>query len=186
MRLEVEEPGCRVAAALLVTSNNLNRKSQTPNKSRYSGVDLARWARRYGVGFAVNDRFREIDSIVLVLARGAVAAQELNVFEAYHAAMFDACWRDNGDVVSEAGRSALLMDAGIDPVPLLDLASSAAVDDIVRENAVKAHAAGAFGTPTFVFDGEIFFGNDRLEFLRERIAEAGMTRNTRTFGNGND
>jgi 2-hydroxychromene-2-carboxylate isomerase len=106
------------------------------------GQELARWARRYGVRFASNPfSFR---SNTLRLVRGAVASQRLAVFDAYHRAVFDAVWRSPVDLGEQATfRSALQTD--------------------------EAVGRGVFGAPTFFVGENMFWGNDRLDWVEEAL-----------------
>jgi len=154
---------------LLELAGNPARTSASPNKFRYGNLDLARWAKIYGVPYGINDRLREMDS--KLLANGAIAAQRLGVFDTYHAAVFHAAWPGNLDLASPEGRDAVLTAAGLDARAIWDLAASDEIAGERDENARRANEAGAFGTPSFVYEGELFFGNDRLGMLNDRIRE---------------
>jgi 2-hydroxychromene-2-carboxylate isomerase len=63
--------------------------------------------------------------------------------------------------------------AGGDP-RILDQASHPSVHAALTKRTADAYASGVFGTPTFVCNGEIFFGADRLEVLAWKVARAGV------------
>ena len=147
-----------------------------PPKARYSGLDAGRWARHYGVPLSINPSFfaalrsGELDGTLL--SRGALAAQDLGVFDGYNAAIFNATWGEPGDVATPAGRAALLEAAGVDPAPVWARAEDEDIRALLAQRNEAAAARGVFGVPTFFVDDEMFFGNDRLDFVRSRIAEA--------------
>ena len=66
-----------------------------PAKGRYMGVELHRWARRYGVPFAAN-KFFPINTMRLM--RGAVAAQHAECFAEYHRVIYPAFWVDGANL----------------------------------------------------------------------------------------
>ena len=144
-----------------------------PPKGRYAGLDAARWAELYGVPFAANTRLwaamraREFNPEILI--RGALAAKALGVFPAYHDAIFTAVWGVPEDLHSEASRQAFAAANGL-PDDLWSRAADPALDAAVEADIAEAADRGVFGVPTFFVDGEIFFGNDRLDFVRRRLA----------------
>ena len=69
---------------------------------------------------------------------------------------------------------ALLIEAGAPPGFAAFLAGEGGAEhDRLRS---EAEASGVFGVPTFVFDGELFWGGDRIGLLRERLDEKGVQR----------
>jgi 2-hydroxychromene-2-carboxylate isomerase len=145
-----------------------------PPKAHYAGIDAARWARRYGVPFEINQAFLAALGTgtfdYQVLTRGALVAKELDVFALYNAAMFEAIWGKPQDIVTEVGRETFLKRLGIDASHFWQRAESPDLRaELQRRNQV-AGQRGVFGVPTFFIDNEMFFGNDRLDFVRERIA----------------
>jgi 2-hydroxychromene-2-carboxylate isomerase len=145
-----------------------------PPKARYAGIDAARWAHRYGVPFEINQAFLTALGTgtfdYQILTRGALVAQELDVFALYNAAVFAAIWGKPQDIVTEEGRETLLKRLGIDVPHFWRRAESTDLRaDLQRRNELAAQR-GVFGVPTFFVDNEMFFGNDRLDFVRERLA----------------
>jgi 2-hydroxychromene-2-carboxylate isomerase len=145
-----------------------------PSKARYAMLDALRWAKHYGVPLQLNRPFMSAigdgSFDYQVLTRGALLAQDLGVFECYNAAIFRALWADPQDLVSEAGRNAVLRANGIDFSDFWARASAADLYDRLEENNRQAAERGVFGVPTFFADDEMFFGNDRLSFVRARLS----------------
>jgi 2-hydroxychromene-2-carboxylate isomerase len=145
-----------------------------PAKARYAALDAARWAKRYAVPLSHNQNlWRALSSGQLdphCLIRGALAAQEAGEFHQYHAAIFNAVWRMPHDLASASERDAVLQDAGLSPEAIWARADSAALHAQLDQCNREAAEKGIFGAPTFVIEGEMFFGNDRLDFVAERIA----------------
>ena len=96
------------------------------------------------------------------------------MFRAYNDRAFDLFWRRAIDPENVEAVEALLIEAGA-PRGFADFleAEGGAEHDRLR---AEAEASGVFGVPTFVFDGELFWGGDRIALLRERLDEKGVKR----------
>ncbi|PWR18891.1 2-hydroxychromene-2-carboxylate isomerase [Zavarzinia compransoris] len=138
-----------------------------PAKGIYMFRDLSRFARRFGVPLAFNDAF-PINTITLM--RGAVGYQGSDDFCTYCDALYDAMWRDNRNLGDPAVLAAVLDEAGLDRARFETLVNDAAVKDRLKANTEDAVARGAFGAPTFFVGDEMFFGQDRLDFVEEALA----------------
>ena len=63
----------------------------------------------------------------------------------------------------------VLEKAGLDAGPILERCKEQEIKDLLRKNTDDAVARGAFGAPTFFVNDELFFGNDRLDFVEEAL-----------------
>ena len=145
-----------------------------PPKARYSGMDAGRWARRYGIPYEPNRAFLAALGTgsfdYQVLTRGALVAQELDLFAPYNTAMFAAIWAKPQDIVTADGRETFLKKHGIDAPFFWQRAESSQLRAELEARNEAAAKRGVFGVPTFFVDNEMFFGNDRLDFVRARLA----------------
>ncbi len=131
------------------------------------------WADSRGIAFRFPDAhpFNPLHYQRLALACGAQPAAIRRIFE--HV------WTTGGDPADEKAFGALARSLGID-----DLAGLAdpAIKQKLRRNTEEAANAGVFGVPTFLMDGEIFWGNDSVDFFnawledRSILASAEMQR----------
>jgi 2-hydroxychromene-2-carboxylate isomerase len=139
-----------------------------PAKGRYMNADMARFANRYGVALATNPHF---PIITLALMRAATGVQMLmpERFQDFLRAVFKAMWIDALDLNDQAVTAAALKDAGFDPAQIMPLVNSAEVKDRLRMTTDEAVKRGVFGAPTMFVDGEMYFGQDRLEFVRDAL-----------------
>jgi len=137
-----------------------------PAKARYMNSDLARFAKRYGVVLNFNTHF---PVNTLPLMRGAVAYQQTNDFDLYVNAMFDAMWAHPRNLNDPAEIAHVLRDISIDPDDFLSRIDRPDVKEKLKANTEAAVARGVFGAPTFFVNGEMFFGQDRLDFVEERL-----------------
>ena len=146
-----------------------------PPKLRYSGIDATRWARLYQAPFPPNSallpamgggRFGGA-----MVGRFAIAAQQNGVFETLHPALFEALWASTTDLTTPDSRETFLQTLNLDP-SLWHLADTPQIQAQLATNNALAIERGVFGVPTFFCDDEMFFGNDRLDFVRASITQS--------------
>ena len=135
-------------------------------KLAYAFQDLARWATDYGVPLNPNPNLSSIDVMPLLL--GAQAAKHRGQMEPYMAAVFRGYWVDASAFEDQQVLLSMLVEAGIPEAATL-LAESQGLPSELEQNLTEAVEAGVFGVPSFVADGQLFFGNDRLHFLEREI-----------------
>lgn len=104
------------------------------------------------------------------LIDGAVAALELGVWERYHDAMFRAIWSEHRDIHAPDGLAEFARAQNL-PTDFWDRAGSDEVKARTTANNAAAAERGVFGSPTFFLNDEIFFGNDRLDMIRQRLGQ---------------
>ena len=139
-----------------------------PAKGHYMLQDLQRYARRYGVEFAHNPHF-PINTLMLM--RGAVGLQmrhpsRMNV---YVDAIYDAIWVQALDMNDPATVGRVLKDAGFEVQQILALTADPEVKDRLKAVSQEAVQRGVFGAPTFFVGNEMFWGQDRLDFVKEAL-----------------
>ncbi|WP_423359728.1 2-hydroxychromene-2-carboxylate isomerase [Pseudomonas citronellolis] len=140
-----------------------------PAKGRYTLIDMQRFARRYGVPLKMNPHF-PINTLLLMRAATGVQLRQPERFEALLACVFKGMWVDALNLGDAAVLGPLLAEAGFDPQALLALAAEQEVKDALKANTEAAIRRGMFGAPTLFVGEEMFFGQDRLDFVREALA----------------
>ena len=128
--------------------------------------DLPRFAKRYGVPLNFNPHF-PINTLNLM--RGAIAAQRLECLDAYLAAMYDAVWVDGKNMGEGEVIAAALDEAGLDAQAIMALSQDPEVKAELISNTEAAVERGLFGAPTLFMDGEMYFGQDRLDFVEAAL-----------------
>lgn len=137
-------------------------------KGPYMTTDLKRFARRYGVPFAHNPHF-PINTLLLMRGATALQLQQPERFGDYVKAVYAAMWVDGRDMNDPAKVGAVLQAAGFDAAAVLAMASAQATKDRLKAVTQEAVDRGVFGAPTMFVDGEMFWGQDRLDFVREAL-----------------
>jgi 2-hydroxychromene-2-carboxylate isomerase len=139
-----------------------------PAKGRWMFDDIKRWAKRYGVPFTMNPGF-PVNTVALM--RGAVGVQMKmpDEFMTYVDAVFKAMWVESRNLGDVAEVGAVLKEAGLDAGRIFDLVGEQEIKDKLKANSDDAVARGVFGAPTFFVGDEMFFGQDRLDFVAEAL-----------------
>ena len=140
-----------------------------PAKGKWMGQDIARWAARYGAAFAFNPHF-PINTLPLM--RGAVGVQmrQPERLDAYLSAVFKAMWAQPANLGDPAVLAATLGAAGFDAQAFMALIGDAEVKAKLVANTEEAVARGVFGAPSVFVGDTLFFGQDRLDFVREALS----------------
>lgn len=136
-------------------------------KGNYTRKDFQRYAQRYGVTLNHNPYF-PINTLQLM--RGATAFLGTDDFDRYLKAIFTAIWVDEQDMNQPEVVGKVLAKAGFDPTAVLQRISDPQVKEQLKVNTTEAVERGVFGAPTFFVNDEMFFGQDRLEFVEAALA----------------
>lgn len=138
-----------------------------PNKARWIAGDLQRYARRYGVTLNPNPH-----GIINILPadRAAALAEREGVVEQLMAKAYPAMWVDGRDLSDPKVLGEVIAAAGLDAARYLAAIDTDEVKNLLKQNTQEAADRGAFGAPTFFVGEEMFFGQDRLDFVEEALA----------------
>ena len=137
------------------------------NKPEYERLEVERFVRKHGIkGFGYSPFF---PVNTLSIMRGAIAARNLGVFERYVDEMYRHMWVDHKKLDDLSVLAAALTESGFDAARLMAESTSPAVKAELIANTERAVERGAFGSPTFFVDDEIWFGKDRLDEVEQAI-----------------
>lgn len=140
-----------------------------PAKGSYMSVDLGRFAQRYGVPFRINPHF-PINTLTLMRAVVGIQSRHPERFEAFLAAVYPALWAQGLNLNDPAVTAATLVEAGFDPAMVFALVNDADIKAALKANTEEAVQRGVFGAPTVFVGNAMFFGQDRLDFVKEALA----------------
>lgn len=142
-----------------------------PAKARWMLGDLALWARHWGVPMTFNPHF-PINTLTLMRGAAGVQMREPELLARYLEVVFDAMWRAPRNLGDAAVLAQVLQEGGLDAARIADLAADPEVKAQLIATTDEAVARGAFGAPTFFVGGRMFFGQDRLAFVRDALQAA--------------
>jgi len=141
-----------------------------PPKGRYLGVDLMRWVGMYKVPFQRHPQSGSIDARRLL--RATLASAELGHADAAVAAIFHAYWGAGAPLATPDDVVAVLNGAGVSAAGLAARIDDPSLDAALDTATAEAASRGVFGAPTMYVGEEMFFGNDRLDFVRNSLERA--------------
>ena len=139
-----------------------------PAKGRWLNDDIARWARRYGVPFAFNPHF-PINTLTLMRGATGLQMRRPGDLPRYLDVVERAMWEAPKDLGDAAVLAATLAAAGFDADEFAALVADPEVKAKLIATTEEAVARGVFGAPTFFVGDAMFFGQDRLDFVREAL-----------------
>ena len=140
-----------------------------PAKGRWMNSDIARWARRYGVPFRFNPHF-PINTLTLMRGATGLQMRQPADFARYLEVVHRAMWESATPLGDPAVLAATLAAAGFDADAFMALVAEPEVKARLLATTEEAVARGVFGAPTFFVGEAMFFGQDRLDFVREALA----------------
>jgi len=140
------------------------------NKPDYERLETTRFIRRHKITRYKSNPFFPVNTLMMM--RGAIAAQSLDVFARYVDEMYRNMWAEPKKMDDPNVFRAALDEAGLESAQILELIRTPKVKDQLIENTRRSVERGTFGSPTFYVDNEIFFGKDRLRDVEELILES--------------
>jgi 2-hydroxychromene-2-carboxylate isomerase len=139
-----------------------------PSKGRYVMMDLERFARHTGIAFSHNPFF-PINTLTLMRGATGLQVREPARMVPYLDAVYRAIWVEGKDMNDPAVVAGVLQSAGFDPMAVMALAADPEVKDRLKAVTQEAVARGVFGAPTFFVDGQMYWGQDRLDFVKQSL-----------------
>jgi 2-hydroxychromene-2-carboxylate isomerase len=150
-------------------SGGLPLGKRAPQRQAYRLVDLQRFSDHLSVPLNLHPRFFPVSGddaarliTVVDVNDGTDAAMALT------GAVLRAVWGQERDIADAQVLALLLAECGL-AAARLDEARSPAIDARYQAHTQEALDLGVFGAPTYVIDGELFWGQDRLDFVQRRL-----------------
>lgn len=167
--------------AKLAAGNTGPSNRQVPVKLRYLTTDMKRWAQRYGVPLNFPRTFASER-----MNKGVLFAQDRGRALDYVTAAFASAWARGGeDLADSTLLASIARELGWQESEFLAFIDSPAAAERFEALNLEAHRRGVFGVPTMLIGEEMWWGNDRLQFLEEflqqqsaKASSSGETRST--------
>jgi len=152
-------------------SGGLPLAKRAPQRQAYRLVELKRFSEYLGAPIVLQPKYFPVnpdDAAKLIIAvdthDGTDAAMRIA------GRILRGVWVDERNIADARDLAAMLAEEGL-PARRLDDSMSQAVHVRYERDTQRAIDAGVFGAPSYVVDGEIFWGQDRLDFLQRRLAK---------------
>ncbi|WKV86827.1 2-hydroxychromene-2-carboxylate isomerase [Pseudomonas sp. B24_DOA] len=141
-----------------------------PAKGRYMFQDLDRFAKRYGVQLRFNPHF-PINTLTLMRAVTGIQLHQPQRFAEFVDCLFRALWVEGRNLNDPQTIAAVLTENGFDPQEIMTLCNDESVKATLKENTEAAIKRGVFGAPSMFIGDQLFFGQDRLDFVEEALRQ---------------
>ena len=153
-------------------SGGLPLAKRAPQRQAYRLVELERWSEHLGQPIHLQPRYSPVDSddaakliVAVDMHDGSDAAMRIA------GALLRGVWVEEKNIADPATLQAMLQACAL-PARRLDDSQSQAVHERYENDSQRAIDSGVFGAPTYVVAGELFWGQDRLDFLERRLRAA--------------
>ena len=144
-------------------SGGLPVSKRPPQRQAYRLVELERWRKHLGVPLNIQPKFFPYDAKLAACA--IIAAGNADAAMKLAGAFLRGCWSEEKNMADEAQVAAAIRAAGLDSDALLKQATAPETAARFEAFTDEAIARQVFGAPTYVYRNELFWGQDRLEFL---------------------
>jgi 2-hydroxychromene-2-carboxylate isomerase len=139
-----------------------------PVRQRYRMVELQRWRDKRGLNFHLRPKYspfnaRLVDGVVIA------AIEAGHDPDPFLRRAFPAVWEDELDLADAATVAKIADAAGLPGKELVERSGTEAISVAYEKNRQDAIAADVFGSPVYVLDGEVFWGQDRIELLADAL-----------------
>lgn len=153
---------------LFARSGGVKLRDRHISRQRYRDFEVKRWCARLGVGLDLDSPFLPVDATladctVIAALRDGHDVDDLLL--SFHEAAF--LHRQN--IAAPQTLARIADQCGLPGTRLVETAAGEPIAAIYRQNIADAITDNVFGAPSFVLDGEVFWGQDRLEFLAEAV-----------------
>jgi 2-hydroxychromene-2-carboxylate isomerase len=150
-------------------SGGLPLKQRPLQRQAYRMMELKRWRAHLGLPFNLEPKFFPFEGTaaslltVAALSQGADAAMQLS------SAILRGCWEEEKNMADIDALVATADAAGLSGAELLAASKLPETAAAFERNSQEAIAAQVFGAPTYIYQGELFWGQDRLDFLQRAL-----------------
>jgi 2-hydroxychromene-2-carboxylate isomerase len=153
---------------MFAETGGLPLNKRHPARQRYRMVELQRWREKRGLSFTIEPKHWPFD--VNLADRFVIAASASHTDpDQFLRQAFAAIWERDEDLADPTVLKRVADEVGLDSEVLMELTEGSSTDAIYALNLENAIEAGVFGSPAYVLDGEVFWGQDRLELLDEAL-----------------
>lgn len=151
-------------------SGGLPLGQRAPQRQAYRLVELQRFSEHLGAPLNLKPKYFPVagdDAALLILAADVTHGSDAAM--ALAGAVLAACWAQERNIADEKVLAELLAEQGL-PAALLEQSHRQSVQERYEACTQAAIDAGVFGAPSYVIEGEIFWGQDRLDFVERALA----------------
>jgi 2-hydroxychromene-2-carboxylate isomerase len=168
---EIIEKPCDLVGGIFAKTGGVPIPQRSPQRQKYRLDEIARWSKFLGIQINIKPKFFPPKDPHLP-AKFTIAANLLGTKVVFGHELFKQLWSEEKDISDEKNIEIVSNSFKINFKELSDLAKSEKVSKIYLDNTEEAVKKNVFGAPTYIFNNELFWGQDRLEFLERTLKNA--------------
>ncbi|MEG1767020.1 MAG: 2-hydroxychromene-2-carboxylate isomerase [Comamonas sp.] len=156
---------------IIEANGGIPLRTRLQPRQDYHALELSRWREFLNIPLNLRPRFYPCRTIEIA-AKAVIALQQAGLdAPAFSFAVQQALWAQDRDIADVPTlQSIALAHGGAAAAALVQESSPADIEAQWQANLADAEALGVFGTPTYVVDGELFWGQDRLDFVDRKLS----------------
>ena len=157
-----------VFGEIFAVSGGLPLPKRAPQRRAYRLMELARWKRRRASAIQIEPT--NFPSTAPISSHAIIAAREAGMDAlALSNAVLAALWEDDRNIDDAAVITAICGEVGLNAGKIMAGADAPETAQRLKDDTQEAINRGIFGAPSYVIDEELFWGQDRLDFVAEKL-----------------
>ena len=168
---EIIEKPCDLVGGIFIKTGGVPVPQRSLQRQKYRLDEIKRWSEFLNIKINIKPKFFPPKD-PHVPAKFTIAANLLGTKVVFGHELLKLLWSEEKDISDEKNIEAVSNNLKIDFEELSELAKSEKVSKIYLDNTDEAVAKNVFGAPTYIFNNELFWGQDRLEFLERALKNA--------------
>ena len=168
---EIIEKPCDLVGGIFSKTGGIPVPQRSPQRQKYRLDEIKRWSEFLNIKINIKPKFFPPTDPHLP-AKFTIAANLLNTKIIFGHELLKLLWSEDKDISNEKNIEIVSNNLKINFKELSALANSEKVSKIYIDNTEEAIAKNVFGAPTYIFNNELFFGQDRLEFLERALSKS--------------
>ena len=169
--VEIIEKPCDLVGGIFVKTGGIPVPQRSPQRQKYRLDEIKRWSEFLNIRINIKPKFFPPKNPHLP-AKFTIAANLLGTKVLFGHELLKQLWSEEKDISDEKNIEIISNIFKIDFKELSVLAKSEKVSKIYLDNTEEAVEKNVFGAPTYIFNNELFWGQDRLEFLERALRKA--------------
>jgi 2-hydroxychromene-2-carboxylate isomerase len=169
--VEIVEKPCDLVGGIFIKTGGLPVPQRSPQRQRFRLDELKRWSEFLNIKINLKPKFFPPKDPHLP-SKYTIAANLLGVEIVFGFELLKQVWSEEKDISDEKNIENVSNLFNLNFKKLSDLAKSDQVSKVYQNNTEEAVAKHVFGSPTYIYNNELFFGQDRLDFLERALEES--------------
>ena len=166
--VDVIEKPCDLVGGIFTKTGGLPVPQRSPQRQKYRLDELKRWSEFLNVKINLKPKFFPPKD-PHISGKYTIAANLLGIKLLFGHELLKQIWSEEKDISDEKNIETVSNLMNLNFKELSVLAKSEKVSRLYQDNTEEAIAKNVFGSPTYIYNDELFWGQDRLDFLERAL-----------------